>query len=98
MECRYMIGAAGTITVTVGANVSKKTWDENMKILRSSGADLEAVTGIGDGAFFWDTRLYAHAAAYEIVVDTSPSPGDVTSRVKADAVTLGKAVAAKLKR
>ena len=98
MECRYMIGSSGNITVMVGAGVSKPTWDENMKILRSSGAALEAASGVGDGAFFWDTRLYAHTATYEITVSHTPTPGDVPAKIKADAITLAKAIVAKLKR
>jgi hypothetical protein len=97
MECRYNAGA-GTITIMVGVNTPKARWDESMKVLKESGATLEPAPGVGDGAFFWDDRLYAHTANYEIAVSTSPTPGSDTAKVRTDAVALAKALIPKLKR
>ena len=96
-ECHYTGGMQGTITIVVGAATPKAKWDAFMKKLMGSGAPLEPVAGVGDGAFFWDSRLYAHAGSYEVTVSTSPAPGDIAAKVRADAVALGKAIFAKLK-
>ena len=97
MECRYMAGMAGTITIVVGGGVPKAKWDAFMKELTVSGAKLEPVTGIGDGANFWDdNRLYAHVGNYEITVNSSPTPGAAAANIRADAVVLAKAIVAKL--
>ena len=96
-ECRYTGGMHGTITIVVGSATPKAKWDAFMKKLMGSGAPLEPVAGVGDGAFFWDSRLYAHAGTYEVTVSTSPAPGDIPAKVRADAIALGKAILTKLK-
>lgn len=96
-ECDYFLGLA-TISVVVGANVPKPRWDESMNILRTSGATLTPAPGIGDGAFFWDDRLYAHTGNYEITVSTTPAPGADATRTRQDAVALAKAVIARITR
>jgi len=96
-ECRYTGGMHGTITIVVGAGTPKAKWDTFMKKLMASGAPLEPVVGVGDGAFFWDSRLYAHAGSYEVTVSTSPAPGDIAAKVRADAIALGKAILTKLR-
>jgi hypothetical protein len=95
-ECRYSGGLEGTITIVVGAGVSKTKWDAFMKELTASGAKLEPVTGVGDGANFWDDRLYAHTGTYEVTVSTSPTPDMEQAKTRADAIALAKAVIAKL--
>lgn len=96
-ECRYTGGLHGTITIVVGPAAPKVKWDAFMKKLMGSGAPLEPVAAVGDGAFFWDSRLYAHEGTYEVTVSTSPAPGDIAAKVRADAVALCKAILAKLK-
>jgi hypothetical protein len=97
-ECRYSGGMQGTVTAMVGPGVTKAKWDDAMKILKQSGASLDPVPGVGDGAYFWnDNRLYVHTGNYEVTISTSPSPGDVGTKLRGDAVALAKAVVAKLK-
>ena len=81
----------------VGTGTPKPKWDALMKELSASGAKLEAVAGVGDGAHFWDNRLYAHIGSYEVTVNTSPTPGMDPAKTRADAIALAKAVIAKLK-
>jgi hypothetical protein len=97
-ECRYAGGTQGTVTVMVGTGTPKAKWDAFMKQLKESGATLEPVAGLGDGAFFWDAhRLYAHIANYQIAVSTTPSAGDDLGKVRANAIAMAKATIAKLK-
>ena len=97
-ECSYAGSTAGNVTVMVGTGTPKAKWDTFMKELKESGASLEAASGVGDGAFFWDAhRLYAHTTTYQITVSTTPSPGDDLSKVRANAIALAKAIIAKLK-
>ena len=95
-ECRYSGGLDLTITVVVGGSLPKAKWDASMKELRAAGAVLEPVTGVGDGANFWDDRLYAHTGDYEVVVSTSAEPGAVSATTRKNAVALAKAIIAKL--
>jgi hypothetical protein len=97
MECRYNLGIS-TFTIMVNGGTSKAKWDDFMKELKSAGASMEAVSGVGDGAYFFDDhRLYAHSGNYELTVSTTPSPGDMPEKLRADKVALAKAVVAKLK-
>ena len=96
-ECRYS-GGLGTITIMVGTGVPKAKWDAFMQELKTSGASLDAVGGVGDGAYFWDdNRLYAHTGNYEVTISTDPAPGAEPAKTRADAVAVAKAVVAKLK-
>ncbi|HET9369380.1 MAG TPA: hypothetical protein VFO19_04005 [Vicinamibacterales bacterium] len=98
MECNYNFGTRGTITIMVNRGTSKAKWDAFMKDLSAAGATLEAVPGVGDGAYFYDhDRLYAHSGNYEITISTTPSPGDDPAKMRTEKVALAKAVVAKLK-
>jgi hypothetical protein len=81
----------------VGGGIPKAKWDAFMNELKASGASLEVVAGVGDGAHFWDDRLYAHTGTHEITISTSPTPGASREKLRAEAVTLAKAVVGKLK-
>jgi hypothetical protein len=96
-ECRYASGLEGTITIMVGRGIPKAKWDAFMNELKASGASLDPVAGVGDGANFWDDRLYAHTGSYEITISTSPTSGSSLEKVRAEAVALAKAVVGKLK-
>ena len=96
-ECRYTLGLEGTITIIVNAGTPKNKWDAFMNELKASGATLEPAAGVGDGGFFWDTRLYTHVADYEIAINTSPMPGASPQKIRQDALALAKAVVGKLK-
>jgi hypothetical protein len=97
MECRYSGGPQGTVTVMIGGGIAKARWDESMKVLRDSGASLEPVPGVGDGAYFWNTRLYAHVGTHEVTISTSPTPGVPPAKSREDALALANVIVAKLK-
>lgn len=97
MECRYSL-TVGTLTVTVGTGITKPSWDASMKILSTNGVTLVPASGIGDGAFYWDDRLYAHFANYEITISTSGGLGSDEAKRRADAAALAKALISKLPR
>jgi hypothetical protein len=96
-ECRYTLGLEGTITVMVGAGTPKAKWDAFMNELKAAGATLEPAAGVGDGGYFWDTRLYTHVGNYQITVDNTPMPGASEQQARTDALGLAKALIAKLK-
>ena len=74
----------------------KPKWDAWMKELRDAGAKLEPVAGVGDGANFWDDRLYAHTGNYEVSVNSSLD-GVQQAKTRANAIALAKAMIPKLK-
>jgi hypothetical protein len=82
----------------VGTGVPKATWDENMKVLRSNGVQLDPAPGVGDGGFFWDDRLYTHTADYEISISSSNMVGADAAKTRANAMALAQALIPKLKR
>jgi hypothetical protein len=96
MECSY--SGAGGIAIVVGAGTPKPKWDTFMKDLAEAGATLEPVSGVGDGANFWDAeRLYAHTGNYQIAVTITPIPGEAEAKVRANAIAMAKALIAKLR-
>lgn len=98
-ECRYSGGLRGTITVMVGTGTTRPKWDAFIKELKDSGAPLEPVAGVGDGAYFRDdNRFYALAGSHQVTVSTSPTPGTKGAKRRADALALAKVVIGKLKR
>jgi hypothetical protein len=96
-ECVYSDGVLGTITVLVQTGTSRKEFDEEMKSLREFGADIVPAGGVGDSAAFDDTRLYAYAGRYRIVITTTPVVRPDEAKERANAVALAKGLIARLK-
>lgn len=96
-ECTYSDPVLGTISVLVETNISRKSFDEGMKTLREFDASVVPAGGVGDTAYFYDTRLYTYAGKYRIVITTTPVVRPDEAKERANAVALAKALIARLK-
>ena len=96
-ECRYADSILGTIAVLVQTGTSRKAFDEEIKTLGEFGATLAPAAGVGDTAYFYDTRLYAYPGKYRIVITTTPVARPDEVKEQGNAVALAKALIARLK-
>ena len=87
-ECHYTDGISGTITVLVETGISRKAFDEEMKLFGEHGVKLVPAGGVGDSGHFYDTRLYAYAGKYRVVITTGDTPGMDEAKARANAVAL----------
>jgi hypothetical protein len=95
MQCRFPSGLGDSVTVYAQA-APRKQWDELRATLvreRKDGTEVD-VPGIGDAAYYWDSRLYIHRGNYEVTINISASRPAPTAadleRDRAAALVMGK--------
>ena len=101
MQCRFPSGQGDSVTVYAQAAPRSK-WDELRATLEreaKQGTEVD-VPGIGDAAYYWDSRLYVHRGAHEVTIHISaskPSPtAEDIARDRERAMALAKSVVARL--
>jgi hypothetical protein len=95
--CRYPGRFQGSVAVALGT-MSNAEFEAFRKSLVDEGKKPESVTGLGDGAFFWDESwLYALSGRTAVKVSISPTPGAQPAKTRADLLALARAIVARLK-
>lgn len=101
MQCRFPSGMGDSVTVYAKA-APRSQWDElRATLIREAKQGTEVdVPGIGDAAYYWDSRLYVHRGAHEVTIHISasrptPSAEDIT-RDRERAMALAKSAVARL--
>ncbi len=94
--CAFVGGTEGTINVLVSPSSSKKEFDDLRQLVIEQGEQVEAVTGVGDDAYYWDTRIYLRVGKRCLVIWNS-DPSQPAAKVRADVLALAELGAAKLR-
>ncbi len=94
-SCRFTAGAGGSITVSV-ATTSKAGFDQFRKLLTDEGKRPEAVSGVGDDAYYWDARIYVRVGARSMTI-WNGEPKQAGDKLRGEVLTLAKLLAPKLR-
>ncbi len=94
--CDLIGGTEGNINVVLSPSASKKDFDEFRTLLEDQGEKLEAVSGVGDDAYYWGTRIYVRAGARHLTI-WNGDPMQPAADVRADVLALAKLAQPKLK-
>jgi len=94
-SCRFTAGAGGSITVSVAAT-SKADFDQFRKLLTDEGKKPEAVSGVGDDAYYWDARIYVRVGSRSMAI-WNGEPKQPADKLRGEALTLAKLLAPKLR-
>lgn len=96
-SCSFPGRGQSGVTVSLSPT-ARADFDEFRKLLVEQGEKPEAVTGIGDAAYFWHPgRVYVLTGRTMITVSFSNETGGVNEKMKQDLLALARAVVAKLK-
>jgi hypothetical protein len=90
-SCMYYSRDTGTISIRAGEAKTRAQFDSLAMVL---GSHAERVSGLGESAFFWNSKLYVLNNGHELVVSIS---GEMTPRFRAALLTLGKLGAPRLR-
>ena len=95
-SCRFPGRVQSGVSIALGPT-TRANFDEFRKLLVNQGEKPEAVTGVGDSAYFWHPgRVYVLAGQTMITVSLSNETG-VNEKMKQDLLALARAVLTKLK-
>ena len=94
-SCRFTAGAGGSITVSVAAT-SKADFDQFRKLLTDEGKKPEAVSGVGDEAYYWDARIYVRVGSRSMAI-WNGEPKQPADKLRGEALTLARLLAPKLR-
>ena len=95
-SCRFPGRIRSGVSIALSPT-TRATFDEFRKLLVEQGEKPEAVTGIGDAAYFWHPgRVYVLTGQTMITVSFSNETG-VSEKMKQDLLALARAVLTKLK-
>ena len=83
--CRFPNPTRGTVTVRAGDVITSAQFD-SLKLF--TGPDIEAVSGIGDKAFLWGSRIYVLSGNRQLMVNLDKH--DLTPEVRKILTSLGK--------
>ena len=94
--CSLIGGTASNITVALSPSPSKKDFDDLRKLLVEQGEKPESVTGVGDDAYFWGSRIYVRARNQLLVISNFDS-NQSEAKARAQGLALAKLALLKLK-
>ena len=95
-SCRFSGRIQSGVTISLSPT-TRSVFDEFRQILVDQGEKPEAVTGVGDAAYFWHPgRVYVLTGRTMITVSFSEAM-DVNEKMKQDLLALAQAVLRKLK-
>lgn len=89
--CMFYSQNTGTISIRIGNPVTRAQFDSLPMAL---GTSAEPVSGIGDTAFFYAGSLFVFNQGRQFIVHVS---GEMTPKVRAALITLGKLGAGRLR-
>ena len=90
-SCMFSTPSIGTFSVRFGEAVTRAQFDSLPAAL---GTSAERVSGIGETAFFWVGHLFVFNKGRQLIVSVS---GEMTPRMRAALITLGKLGASRLR-
>jgi hypothetical protein len=94
-SCRFTAGAGGSITVSVAATL-KADFDQFRKLLTDEGKRPEAVSGVGDDAYYWDARIYVRVGSRSMTI-WNGEPKQAGDKLRGEVLTLARLLAPKLR-
>ena len=95
-SCRFPGRVQSGVTISLSPT-TRAAFDEFRKVLVEQGEKPEAVTGVGDSAYFWHPgRVYVLTGRTMITVSFSNETG-VNEKMKQDLLALARTVITKLK-
>jgi hypothetical protein len=95
-SCRFPGRVRSGVSIALSPT-TKAGFDELRKLLAEQGEKPEAVTGVGDAAYFWHPgRVYVLTGRTMVTVSFSNETA-VNEKIKQDLLALARAVVAKLK-
>ena len=86
--CSLIGGTGGSISIALSSS-SKKDLDDFRKLLTEQGEKLEALSGVGDEAFWWDTRIHVRVGNHLLVIYNADST-QPAAKARAEALALAK--------
>lgn len=93
--CSLSGGTGSNISVTLSPSPSKKEgFDELRALLVEQGENPQPVSGVGDDAYYWGTRIYVWARNHLLVIDI---PNEPEADVRAQVLALAKLGVPRLK-
>lgn len=94
--CDLIGGTEGNINMVLSPSASKKDFDEFRALLTQQGERLDAVSGVGDDAYYWGTRIYVRAGTRQLTI-WNGDPMQPAADVRADVLALAKLALPKLR-
>ena len=95
-SCQFPARGQSGVSISLSPT-TKGDFDEFRKLLAEQGEKPEAVTGVGDAAYFWHPgRVYVLTARTMVTVSFSNETA-VNEKIKQDLLALARAVLTKLK-
>jgi hypothetical protein len=94
-SCRFTAGAGGSITLSVAAS-SKADFDHFRKLLADQGNKPAVVSGVGDDAYYWDSRIYVLVGSRTMTI-WNGEPQQPAEKLRGEVLALAKALAPKLR-
>lgn len=94
--CALLGGMGGTINISVSPSGSKKEFDEFRKVLADEGEKVEAVSGVGDDAYYWGARLYVRVGNRWLVM-WNGDPNQPVEKGRAEVLALARLGVPKLR-
>ena len=91
-SCRFYNSNTGSVTVRAGEMVSKADFDA---LRQQIGAEAEPVSGIGESAYLWGSKLYVLNNGRQLVLYVSTD--QLTPQLRTALVSLGKLGASRLR-
>jgi hypothetical protein len=89
-------GNGGNLNVTWSPSSSPGNFRDFRALLTEQGKKVEAVSGVGDEAFFWDARIHVRVGNQMLVIWNS-DPNQPVDRARAQVLGLARVAAPKLK-
>lgn len=95
-QCRYRAGLE-PLNISIGRTTARE-FAEFRTLLIDQGKSVEAVSGLGSQAYWWDDRVYVLLGDLSYSVDLGTSTtAPLTEKHRAAALAVAKALAPKLK-
>jgi hypothetical protein len=95
-SCKVSGTRTGTVTWYAGEQIPRARFDSLYTLI---GPDAEAVSGVGEAAYFWGPKLYVFANGRQLVINVSAlvPTGELTPQIRTALTTLGKLGATRLR-
>ena len=92
-SCRFTSFGGGSVTITVPAQaVTPEDFNEFRDMI---GPDAEAVSGVGDAAYFWGSRIYVRRGGRQLTI--SVADRELTPPIRSALTSLGQTGASRLR-
>jgi hypothetical protein len=91
-NCRFYNSSTGSVTITAGVPSTRAQFDSTRMFI---GPEVEPVSGIGETAYLWGTKLYVLNNGRLLIIYVSTDP--LTPKIRTALTSLGKLGAPRLR-